>query len=93
MRFISDSGGKFNGRGGSGFGCCGYVAGEACGGSVLVIDVEDGESVAAADIVGVVVVALAAKVVVIVAGPATGSCGGMAVGDGGGGLGAAWPKA
>ena len=44
------------------------------------MDVEDGESVAAADIVGVV-----AKVVIV--GPETASCGGMAEGDGGWGLG------
>jgi hypothetical protein len=51
------------------------------------MDVEDGESVAAADIVGVV-----AKVVIV--GPETGSCGGMAEGDGGWGLGGALgPKA
>jgi hypothetical protein len=45
------------------------------------MDVEDGESVAAAEIVGVV-----AKVVIT--GPGTVSCGGMAGGDAGCGLGA-----
>jgi hypothetical protein len=60
---------------------------------VLVMDVEDGERAAAADIVGVVVAAAAAAKVVIV-GPETRSCGGMAEGDGGWGLGAALgPKA
>ena len=51
------------------------------------IDVEEGESVAAAEIVGVVVN-------VGIGGAETGSCGGTAGGDGGCGLGAAWgPKA
>jgi hypothetical protein len=44
------------------------------------MDVVDGESVAAADIVGVVVK-------VVIAGPETDSCGGMAGGDGGCGFG------
>jgi hypothetical protein len=52
------------------------------------MDVADGESVAAADIVGVVVVN------VVIVGPETGSSGGMAGGEGGGGLGGALgPKA
>jgi hypothetical protein len=58
------------------------------------MDVEDGERVAAADIVGVVVVAAAGVAKVVIVGPDTGSCGGMAEGDGGWGLGAALgPKA
>jgi hypothetical protein len=44
------------------------------------MDVVDGDSVAAADIVGVVVK-------VVTAGPETGSCGGIVGGDGGWGLG------
>jgi hypothetical protein len=67
MRLISASGGKFKARGGGGSGgggggggggwfeWSGYVAGDVCGGTVLVMDVAEGESVAAADIVGVVV--------------------------------------
>jgi hypothetical protein len=58
------------------------------------MDVEDGESVVAADIVGVVVVAAAAVGKVVIVGPETGSCGGMVEGDGGWGLGTALgPKA
>jgi len=57
------------------------------------MDVEDGERVAAADIVGVVVVAAAAVGKVVIVGPEAGSCGGMAEGDGGWGLGALGPKA
>lgn len=99
MRPSSASGGKFKvrsggcsggggGGGGGWFGWCGYLAGDGCGGAVLVMDVADGESVAAADIVGVVVVN------VVIVGPETGSSGGMAGGEGGGGLdGALGPKA
>jgi hypothetical protein len=43
---------------------------------LVVMDVVDGESVAAADMVGVVVKE-------VIAGPETGSCGGMAGGEGG----------
>ena len=58
---------------------------------MLVMDVEEGERVAAADVVGVVVWAAGGNVIV---GPETGSCDGMAEGDGGWGLGAALgPKA
>lgn len=59
-----------------------YVVGDwCCCGRVLVIDVVDGDRVAAADIVGVVVVKA------VTAGPEMGSCGEIVGGDGGCGLG------
>jgi hypothetical protein len=86
MRAISASAGKFDVRG-RWFGCCGYVTGDGCCGRVLVIDVEEGESVGAAEIVGVV-----ANADIGVA--EIGSCAEMAGGVGGWGLGGALgPKA